>query len=140
MPSKRLVIDANVLVRAVLGRRVRSLLETYCESVAFLLPECALSEALEHLPNLILRHSGDPETALLLLHSLAALTEVLPTELYVAFEDEARARLGSRDPDDWPMLAAALAFDCPIWTEDTDFFGCGVATWTSNRVERFLSH
>jgi hypothetical protein len=24
-------------------------------------------------------------------------------------------------------------------TEDTDFFGCGVATWTSNRVEIFLA-
>ncbi|MBI4874020.1 MAG: hypothetical protein HY822_05230, partial [Acidobacteria bacterium] len=27
----------------------------------------------------------------------------------------------------------------PIWTEDTDFFGCGVATWTSSRVEMFLT-
>lgn len=78
MSTKRLVIDANILVRAVLGRRVRSLLETYCESVAFLLPQCALSEAAEHLPNLIFRHAGDPEPALRLLHSLAALTEVLP--------------------------------------------------------------
>jgi len=36
------------------------------------------------------------------------------------------------------MLAAALALGCPIWTEDTDFFGCGVATWTSDRVRMFL--
>lgn len=35
-------------------------------------------------------------------------------------------------------LAAALTFDCPIWTEDTDFFGCGVATWTTDRVEFYL--
>jgi hypothetical protein len=26
---------------------------------------------------------------------------------------------------------------CPIWTEDTGFFGCGVATWTSH-LEIFL--
>jgi hypothetical protein len=26
----------------------------------------------------------------------------------------------------------------PIWTEDTDFFGCGVATWTTDRVELYL--
>jgi predicted nucleic acid-binding protein len=56
-------------------------------------------------------------------------------EKYGDFEPEARKRLGVRDPDDWPVLAAALALDCPIWTEDTDFFGCGVATWTTNRVE-----
>jgi hypothetical protein len=53
-----------------------------------------------------------------------------------------RAVLGSidrRDTDDWPVLAVALALDCPIWTEDTDFFGCGVAIWTMDRVELYLA-
>ena len=40
--------------------------------------------------------------------------------------------------EDWPVLACALALECPIWTEDRDFFGTGVATWTSDRVELFL--
>jgi predicted nucleic acid-binding protein len=44
-----------------------------------------------------------------------------------------------RDEDDWPILASALALGCPIWTEDTDFFGCGVATWTTDRVELYLA-
>lgn len=35
MQSRRLVIDANILVRAVLGVRVRELSERYCESAAF---------------------------------------------------------------------------------------------------------
>jgi hypothetical protein len=26
----------------------------------------------------------------------------------------------------------------PFWTEDRDFFGTGVATWTSDRVEIYL--
>ncbi len=51
---------------------------------------------------------------------------------------EARARIGARDPEDWPTLAAALLLECPIWTEDQDFFGSGVATWTTATVERFL--
>ena len=38
-----------------------------------------------------------------------------------------------------PILAAALALGCPIWTEDTDFFGCGVATWTSASIGSFLT-
>jgi predicted nucleic acid-binding protein len=37
------------------------------------------------------------------------------------------------------MLALALALKAPIWTEDSDFFGCGVATWTTDRVEELLS-
>jgi hypothetical protein len=32
----------------------------------------------------------------------------------------------------------ALLLDFPIWTEDQDFFGSGVATWTTDRVELFL--
>ena len=51
----------------------------------------------------------------------------------------ARERIDRRDEDDWPVLAAALALGCPIWTEDTDFFGCGVATWTTDRVELYLA-
>lgn len=54
------------------------------------------------------------------------------------FEAEARRRLRGRDEEDWPVLAAALSLSCAIWTEDTDFFGTGVAVWTSDRVEIFL--
>jgi predicted nucleic acid-binding protein len=46
--------------------------------------------------------------------------------------------LRGRDEDDWPVLATALALGCAIWTEDTDFFGTGVAVWTTNRIEIFL--
>jgi predicted nucleic acid-binding protein len=51
----------------------------------------------------------------------------------------ARQRLARRDEDDWPILACALVLGYPIWTEDTDFFGCGVATWTTDRVELYLA-
>ena len=71
---------------------------------------------------------------------MAALGTVVGHDLYGDFEAEARKRLGSRDPDDWPSLAAALALGCAIWTEDTGFFGCGVATWTSSSVDSFLTH
>jgi predicted nucleic acid-binding protein len=44
--EKRLVLDANILLRAVFGVRVRSLLETYEDSVSFYTPEvCFKAEA-----------------------------------------------------------------------------------------------
>jgi len=58
-------------------------------------------------------------------------------ETYNRFEAVARLRLARRDEDDWPILAAALALGCPMWTEDADFFRCGVATWTTDRVELY---
>jgi predicted nucleic acid-binding protein len=70
---------------------------------------------------------------------LAELVRTVEVEMYSSFETIARERIGGRDEDDWPVLAAALALDCPIWTEDTDFFGCGVATWTTDRVGLYLA-
>jgi predicted nucleic acid-binding protein len=138
MPSRGLVLDANILVRVILGRRVREVIETYAGDVSFFVPESAYAEAEEHLTELVIKHGGDPGKALALLRSLSRLVELIGSEVYGEFEAEARERLARRDPEDWPMLAATLALGCPIWTEDTDFFGCGVATWTSDRVRMFL--
>jgi hypothetical protein len=39
MPSNALVVDANILVRAVLGKRVRDLIETHAGDVVFFVPD-----------------------------------------------------------------------------------------------------
>ena len=31
-----------------------------------------------------------------------------------------------------------MILGCPVWTEDSDFFGTGVATWTSDRIALYL--
>ena len=71
MPSKTLVVDANILVRAVLGTRVREVIETYAGSASFFVPETAYSEAEEHVATLVVKRGGDPEKAIALLRSLA---------------------------------------------------------------------
>jgi hypothetical protein len=73
MASKALVLDANILIRAVLGQCVRRILESYAESVSFFLPETAYLEAEEHLAELVVKRGGDPAKALALLRSLANL-------------------------------------------------------------------
>ncbi len=132
------MLDANILIRAVLGSRVRRIIEKFAESVSFFVPESAFLEAESHVAALVTERGGDPAKALVLLRTIAGVVDLIDKDIYGDFETEARKRLGARDPDDWPILASALALGCPIWTEDTDFFGCGVATWTSNSVEIFL--
>ncbi|WP_446057543.1 PIN domain-containing protein [Acidithiobacillus ferriphilus] len=53
-------------------------------------------------------------------------------------EIAAKARIARRDERDWPAVAASLLLDCPIWTEDRDFFGAGVATWTTETISIYL--
>ena len=139
MSNKSLVLDANILIRAVLGTRVRQILETHSERVTLFVPETAYAEAEEHLEALILQRRGNVLAAHATLRSMAALCTVVGLEIYEKFESESRLRMGARDPEDWPILAAALALECPIWTEDTDFFGCGIATWTTAGIERYLT-
>ena len=54
------------------------------------------------------------------------------------YENADRQRQRGRDEDDWPVLATALGLACPIWTEDPDFFGTGVAVWTTSHIEIYL--
>jgi len=50
---------------------------------------------------------------------LGNVVRVVGIEVYAEFEPIACQRLARRDEDDWPILAAALALKCPIWTEET---------------------
>jgi predicted nucleic acid-binding protein len=134
-----IVLDANILIRAVLGKRVRQLLETYAANgVQFYAPEVAYADAEKYLPTLLTKRGKSDNDVSSALSYLQSLIEPIGEEAYGHFEAEARRRLRGRDEEDWPILATALSLSCAIWTEDTDFFGTGVAVWTSDRVEIFL--
>ncbi len=134
-----LVLDANILIRAVLGSRVLGLLRKYSGQVEFMAPDVAFQEAREHLPDILAARKIPAAPSMVTLDLVARLVQTVEAETYSSFEAIVRERIGRRDEDDWPILAAALALGCPIWTEDTDFFGCGVATWTTDRVELYLA-
>jgi predicted nucleic acid-binding protein len=134
-----IVLDANILIRAILGRRVRQIVDTYePQGLRFFTPDVAFDDAEKYLP-LLLKKRGKPYADLpASLDYLRKIVEPVPSELYSLFESEARLRLRGRDEDDWPVLATALGLVCGVWTEDADFFGTGIAVWTTNSIEIFL--
>jgi predicted nucleic acid-binding protein len=125
-------------MRAVLGKRVRPLLAKYRSTVRFCAPTTAFREANDNLLSVIPARGGSLHRAITTLHELQESVSWVPPEEFAGFESDAPERLGRGDQSDWPILAATLALDCPLWTEDRDFFGTGVATWTSDRVEIYL--
>lgn len=139
--AKRLVLDANILVRAVLGSRVLERLAEFRGAAEFLTAAEAFDDAETHLPT-ILRRRGLPDEAVALaleqLTRLRGIVTVVPAAAYAHLEGPARKRLAGRDEEDWPFVALALLLDCPVWTEDRDFFGSGVATWTTARIHLFF--
>ncbi|WP_216321311.1 PIN domain-containing protein [Deinococcus aestuarii] len=129
-----LVTDTNVLVSECLRSRGRPRLA----SPAFDLFVTArvddefryeLSRRLTHLSG----HSNLSDGALQALREEAIyayesnVTVVRPIQ-YEAFEPQALLRI-PQDPDDWPTVALALALNADVWTEDQDFFGCGLPVW-----------
>ena len=140
--NKTLVLDANILIRAVLDKHASKLIKAYGESVNFFSVEEAFEDAGKYIPNIIKKFGGNENTVIASLEKLNLLRsfiQIVSEENLFAYEQEARKRLKGKDEDDWPYLALAILLDCPIWTEDTDFFGSGIAVWTSDKVEIFLS-
>ncbi len=56
---------------------------------------------------------------------------------YTPLERVARRRT-PRDPDDWPLVACAMALRAGIWTHDRDMFGAGVTTWMTDALQGWL--
>ena len=55
-----IVLDANILIRAVMGRRVRQLLEAYeNHGIRFYAPDVAFADAEKYLPPLLAKR-GKP--------------------------------------------------------------------------------
>lgn len=139
----RLVVDTSALVGELLRSAGRARLDD--ARLELFVPQPMVEELSVELPRRIgafVRRRGLPASvgdelveacALVIATNVAQLAE----PVYSAAEDEGRAR-AARDPSDWPMIASALALSAGIWTHDRDFFGCGVATWTSGVLQGWL--
>lgn len=141
--ERRLVVDANILIRAMLGPRARTIILEKADRTAFFAPEVAYDDARRYLPALMVKRGHGPDAAaqaLDLLDAFEGVVLAVAEETYAVARLDAEARLQGRDLDDWPILATAMVLDCPIWTEDQDFFGTGVPTWTTDRVELYLNN
>ena len=138
MNHRAIVLDANILIRAVLGKRVRELILENLATVKFFAPDVAYEDARKYLPALLEKRGVKGAPAMAVLDALEAIVRPLELDFYAGLQQKALQRIAVRDADDWPVLACAMAIGCPVWTEDADFFGAGIATWTTDRVELYL--
>jgi predicted nucleic acid-binding protein len=130
----RLIVDANVMVGAALGRSMPLFVDLLERNVEVLAPLPMLSEAKARIDRDAKLIEGQAD------RRLAELLDIvipLPVEAFAAHEQAARDRLEPHGQSDWPLLAAALALDADIWTRDQDLFGTGVALWATRNI-RFV--
>ena len=139
MSDRAIVLDANILIRAVLGKRVRNLLIENASVIKFFAPDVAYADAGKHLPYLLEKRGVGRDTGLNVLGAIESIVRPVDRELYSGLQAQALQRIATRDVDDWPVIACAMAIGCPIWTEDTDFFGSGIAIWTTDRIALYFA-
>ena len=139
MSRVTIVLDAIILIRVVLGTRVRELIQAHAATATFFAPDVAYADARKYLPALLEKRGVSVIPALQVLDALERIVRPMDLEVYGGLQQPALRRIEMRDADDWPVLACAMTLGCPVWTEDADFFGTGVATWTTDRIALYLA-
>lgn len=137
--SPVLVLDANIIIRAVLGEKVRQHLLTYSETVDFFTPDICIQDAQKYLPIIFEKRGIASSIALDVFSHIKKILQIIDKNIYDERASDAQQRMRGRDLDDWPVVATALLFNCPIWTEDKDFFGVGIPVWTTDRIHFFFN-
>lgn len=128
-----IVLDANILVSAILGRQVpRVLASARAKGVTLAVPESQIIEAAGILIDKIGLTQIEARKGI---EAVMGFAIPLGQQFFVAMESAARARLHERAQSDWPVLAAALAATGGVWTNDRDFFGVGVPVWSSRNMK-----
>jgi len=93
---KGLVLDANILIRAVFGQRVRQILEVYEDVAGFYSPDVCFQDARKYIPDLAERRGFDPAVGLSVLEEIGRMVEPVDRSLYEDYENLARERVLTR--------------------------------------------
>jgi predicted nucleic acid-binding protein len=124
----QLAADANVVLSALIGGQAMRVFR-HPKVDQILTTESVLIEVQEYAGVLAHRRGLDADLVLLAAASLPVTTVV--RKAYAASLSAARKRIAHRDPDDVDLLALALHFKIPIWSNDNDFNDAGIVRYTT---------
>jgi predicted nucleic acid-binding protein len=126
-----LIVDANILLGAVLGKSLPLLADIASRDSVLLVPARMIVEA----RSVVADKARTPlPGAFERLLAAETLITILDANHYEHEESNARDRLTGDGQKDWPLLAAALALDAPIWSNDKHLWGTGVAVWLTRNI------
>jgi predicted nucleic acid-binding protein len=131
----KLAADANVLLSALIGGRAKLILN-HPQIHEVFTAEYTLAEVEEYVP-ILSRQKRLPSDILLLAVAALPITVVGHSQ-YAKSIAEATKRIGRRDPDDVDLLALALHFGIPIWSNDRNFDGLNIDLFTTERLLRHI--
>jgi len=130
---EKLAVDANPILSAIIGGNARSVFLAL-EDVAFYTTAFNFKEVEKYIPLFAVKRNIPPEDLYMALSMLPL--SVCDTEFYKDKINQAKKLIEKRDHDDVHLLALALKFNCPIWSNDKDFGGLGIRVYETMELIR----
>jgi len=115
-----LVIDTNILISALIKDSItRKILVNY--KMNFLFPEYGLEEIYFYKGDIIKKSNISEEEFDKLLLRILKYVRLIPISMINKFKKQADNIIGHIDKKDTVFIATALAFKCPVWSDDKHF-------------------
>jgi predicted nucleic acid-binding protein len=115
-----LIIDTNIFISALIKNNLTRYLIINSPFKLFI-PEVEISE-IKKYEKLIIKKSGQSyEKFYELMKELLKYVKIINNKNILHFRKEADKVMKKIDKKDVPFIAAALALDCPIWSDDKHF-------------------
>lgn len=93
MTSTCLVLDANIIIRAVLGNKVRNFLIDNNKHVDFFTPDVCIEDAEEYLPKIFEKKNLPAKTSLEVLLNVKNFLHIIDHDIYQEHMIEAQQRM-----------------------------------------------
>lgn len=115
-----IVIDTNIFISALIkGGATRDLIVNSKDRLLF--PEFEFYEIEKHKYEIITKSNLSEREFNILLLKLLNYVKIIPSDIIIYWKGRAEKIIMEIDPDDVLFIATALAFKCPIWTDDKHF-------------------
>lgn len=112
-----IVVDANIILSALLGGKPSSIL--FDPKFRFVTTEFTMNEVKKYLPRVEKKTGTDRREIKNLLDKLPLL--IYSRDFYKNQLKSAKEKIGSIDPKDVDILALALKLETHVWSQDKDF-------------------
>ncbi|MEI6058538.1 MAG: PIN domain-containing protein [archaeon] len=115
-----LVLDTNILMSALIRNSLtREIIESL--KINYLFPDYGLDEIYSNKKEIIMKAKISEREFDILLLRILKYVRVIPFDVISSYATKADEIIGCIHKTDVPFIATALAFNCPVWSDDKHF-------------------
>lgn len=115
-----LVIDTNIIIAALIKKgMVRKILTN--SSINFIFPDCGLEEIYKYQQEIREKSGMNEREFNIILLRILKYVRLIPLEMLAQYKEQSDRIMENIDKKDSIFIAAALAFNCGIWSDDRHF-------------------